>query len=223
MKISSIPKSGRKGSVVYLNTRYGKVARQYVRPSNPRTPEQQDHRNNVRAVSGRWRTLTPEQHAAWRIAAANSGFVAETGRRVRPTGYNFFVSLNTRRADLHLPQFDLPPAEPVFRRNPVAELDITNTGGRIALKLRVPSPPAQYTLVQGPAPVRTGVRCVQHYPFLGLLPPPADGWSDITELYVGRYGVPKAGTAIWIRTCQHIDGWTDVPKVTRARIPAPGP
>jgi hypothetical protein len=110
MKISSIPKSGRKGSVVYLNTRYGKVARQYVRPRNPRTPEQQGHRNNVRAVSSRWRTLTPEQRAAWRMAAANNDFATETGRRVRPTGYNFFVSLNTRRADLDLPQFDLPPA-----------------------------------------------------------------------------------------------------------------
>jgi hypothetical protein len=45
-----------------------------------------------------------------------------------------------------------------------------------------------------------------------------DGWSDITELYIARYCVPKAGTAIWIRTCQHIDGWTDVPKVARARV-----
>ena len=71
MKISAIPKSGRKGSVVYLNTRYGKVARQYVRPSNPRTPEQQNHRNNVRAVSGRWRTLTSKQRSAWCIATAN--------------------------------------------------------------------------------------------------------------------------------------------------------
>ena len=126
--------------------------------------------------------------------------------------------LNTRRADLDLPQFDLPPAEPVFSLNPVAELVITNTGGKITLKLRVPSPPAQYTLVQGAAPVRTGVRCVQHFPFLGLLPPPTDGWSDITELYVARYGVPEAATAIWIRTCQHINGWTDVPKVTCARV-----
>ena len=41
MKISSIPKSGRKGSVVYVNSRHGKVARQYVRPRNPRTAEQQ--------------------------------------------------------------------------------------------------------------------------------------------------------------------------------------
>ena len=63
--------------------------------------------------------------------------------------------VNTRRADLGLPQFDLPPAEPVFSPNPVAELAITNTGGRITLMLRVPSPPIQHTLVQGPAPVRT--------------------------------------------------------------------
>jgi hypothetical protein len=61
------------------------------------------------------------------------------------------------------------------------------------------------------------------FAYLGLLPPPADGWSDITELYVVRHGVPKAGTAVWIRTCQHLDGWTDVPKVARARVSAPVP
>jgi hypothetical protein len=131
------------------------------------------------------------------------------------------LSVNNRRADLDLPQFDLPPAEPVFSPNPVAKLVITNAGGKITLKLRVPSPPAQYTLVQGAVPVRTGVRFVQHFPFLGLLPPPTDGWSDITELFVARYGLPKAGTAIWIRTCQHVDGFADVPKVARARLPAP--
>ena len=220
MRISSIPKSGRKGSVVYVNSRHGKVARQYVCPSNPQTPEQQGHRHNVRAVSGRWRTLTPEQRAAWRIAAAHNDFVTETGSPVRRNGYNFFVSLNTRRTDLGLPQFDLPPAEPVFSPNPVAELVITNMGGKITLKLRVPSPPAQYTLVQGPAPVRTGVRCVQHFPFLGLLPAPIDGWSEITGLYVPQYGELKFGQAIWIRTCQHIDGWIDVPNVVRTRVPA---
>ena len=142
---------------------------------------------------------------------------------MRLNGHNFLASRNTRRADLGLPQFHLPPAEPVFSPNPVAELVATNTGGKFTLKLRVPSPPAHYTLVQGAAPVSAGVICVQHFPFLGLLPPPTDGWSDITELYVARYGVPKAGTAIWIRTCQHIDGWQDVPKVARARVPAPAP
>jgi hypothetical protein len=221
MKMQSIPKRGRKGSVIYSETRHGKVARAYVPPRNPRTAQQQDHRNNVSAVSARWRTLTPEQRSAWCFAAAGRYRIDEEGRQVRLNGQNFYVSLNVRRADLGLPQFDFPPAEPVFSLNPVGELVATFTGGRFTLKLRVPGPTAQYTLVYGAAPVRSGVRYVNHFPFLGLLPPPKYGLSDITELYVARYGVPKAGTAVWIRTCQHVDGWTDIPKVARARVLAP--
>ena len=187
-------------------------------PYNPRTAQQQDHRHNIRAVTGRWRTLNAQQRAVWCVAAANKCVVNEECLRVSLSGYHFFVSLNVRRADLGLPQFDLPPAEPVFSRNPVGELVATYAGDKFTLKLRVSSPPAHYTLVQGAAPVRAGVRSVQHFPFLGLLPPPIDGWSDITELYVARYGLPKIGMAIWIRTCQHIDGWQDVPEVACARV-----
>ena len=89
------------------------------------------------------------------------------------------------------------------------------------LRLRLTSVPAQHLVVYGAAPVRTGVRRVQHCPLLGLLPPTKDGWSDFTELYVARFGEPKPGTAIWIRVCQHIDGWTDVPKEFRVRVEAP--
>jgi hypothetical protein len=221
MKISAIPKRGRKGFVIYSETRHGKVARQYVRPRDPNTPDQLANRSHFGAVSRRWRTLTPEHWDAWRVAALTRSIVTKAGRQVRPNGYHYFVSVNTQRADLGLPQFDLPPAEPVFSPNPVTELVITDASSGITLKLRVTSPPAQYTLVQGAQPVRTAVRFVQHYTFLGLLPPPIDGWSDITNLFVARYGVPKIGMAVWIRTCQHIDGWTDVPKVVRSRVPTP--
>ena len=223
MKVISSPQSGQIGNIVYVNSRYGQLARQYVLPRNPRTPEQQRNRGNFGAVSSRWRALTPDQRAAWCMAAANKFTVTHSGRQVALTGYSYFVSANSRRAELGLPLFDLPPAEATFSPNPVAELVVTNTGGTITLKLRVPSLPAQYTLVQGAAPVSTGIRCVQHFPFLGLLPAPTDGWSDITGLYVAYYGVPPVGTVIFIRTCQHIDGSTDVPKVTSARVPAPTP
>jgi hypothetical protein len=125
-----------------------------------------------------------------------------------------------RRADLGLPQFDVAPPEPVFVPSPVLDLDISYAGGKCTIKLRVRGTPAQLILLQGAKPVRSGVRCVQHFPFLGLLPPLIDGWSDITEMYVARFGIPKPGTAVWIRTCQHIDGFIDVPKVLRFRIPA---
>jgi len=35
--------------------------------------------------------------------------------------------------------------------------------------------------------------------------------------------VLPVGKVVFIRTCQHIDGWTDVPKLTSARIPAAAP
>ena len=221
MKIKSIPKRGRKGNVIYSETRHGKVARAFVQPRNPRTPEQQSHRDNVRAVTKRWGALNAQQKNAWAVAAADRYFLTETGEQVRLSGYHLFVSLNVRRADLGLPQFDLPPAEPVFSQNPVEELAATLTGGRFTLKVRVSGPMAQHTLVYGAAPVRSAVRYVNHFPFLGLLTPPKDGWSELTDLYVTRYGVPKPNQAIWIRICQHIDGWIDEPKVLRVRLLAP--
>jgi hypothetical protein len=220
MKIKSIPKRGRKDSVIYSETRHGNVARSFVPPYNPRTAQQQAHRHNVRTVLGRWGTLTDEQQAAWRVTAANKWFVNDEGRQVRLNCYNFFASLNIRRADLDLPQFDFPPAEPSFNKNPVDELTASFAGGVFTLKLHVSSPPAQHTLVYGAAPVRSGVRYVQHFHFLGLLPPAKDGWSDITELYVARFGEPKPNWAIWIRTCQHIDGYIDAPIALRFRLPA---
>ncbi len=221
MTVISAPQSGRLGHLVYVNGRYGQFARQFVVPRNPQSPEQQRNRSNFAAVASRWRMLTPEQRFAWCLAAASKYITTRAGRKVPLTGYHYFVSVNNRRAFLGLPQFDLPPAEPSFSPNPVAELVATNSGGTVSLKLRVPSPPAQYTLVQGAAPVSAGVSCVQHFPFLGLLPPPTDGWTDITALYAARYGLPAAGTVVFIRTCQHIDGWADVPKLTSALISAP--
>ena len=219
-KIISPPQSGRVGSVVYVNTRYGQIVRQYVTPRNPKSPDQMRNRSHFGAVSGRWRALDPAQRIAWCIAAADSYTTSRSGRRVALNGYNYFIRVNAARVHLGLSQFDLPPTVPSFSPNPVAELAIANTGGSITLKLRVPSQPGQYTLVQGAAPVSAGVRCVQHFPLLGLLPAPVDGWSDITALYVARYGAPIVGTAVFIRTCQHTDGWTDLPKVASAFVPA---
>ena len=216
--MQSIPKRGRKGDVIYSETRHGKVARSYVAPANPRTQQQQDHRKNVRAVSARWSSLTREQCDAWRAVAARKWFISDEGELVRRNLYNLFVSLNVRRADLGLPQFDSPPPQPEFPQNPAEELIGTLTEGRFSLKLRAKSLRAQHTLVYAAAPVGSGVRHVNHFRFLTLLPPSENGLSDLTAPYVARYGMPKPNQAIWIRVCQHIDGWIDTPKVLRTRL-----
>jgi hypothetical protein len=219
-KISD-PQSGRVGNIVNVISRYGQVERAFVVPRNPRAPGQQQVRSNFARVTARWRILTHEQHVAWQIASADSYTTNRLGPHVALNGYNYFCRINLCRADLGLDLFDLPPAVPTFNPNPVEELQITNQRGVSILKLRVPSPPAQYTIVQGASPRSPGVTCVQHFPNLGFLPAPSGGWSDITELYVDRYGVLPVGRMIWIRTRQHIDGWNDLPKQTGAVVPAP--
>ena len=148
----SAPQSGKTGAVVYAVTRYGLVERQLVVPRNPQAPEQQEIRSNFVRVAGRWRILTSEQRAAWRVASADSYTISRLGRQVALNAYNYYCRINFSRLDLGLSLFDLPPAVPAFGPNYVQELMIANNGGGITLKLRVPSLPAEYTVVQGAAP-----------------------------------------------------------------------
>ena len=63
----SVPQTGRIGTVVNVITRYGQVERQFVIPSNPQAPGQQEIRSNFGRVSAHWRYITPEQRTAWRM------------------------------------------------------------------------------------------------------------------------------------------------------------
>ena len=216
-----VPQSGKLGNIVNVLTRYGQVERQYVPPANPQAPDQQAIRANWARVSARWRTLTPAQRAAWRVSGRDARTTARLGRSVALNGYNYYVRVNSARAAIGLPLLDVPPNVPQFPLNPVGELLITNQAGVITLRLQVPSLPVEHTCVYGAAPCSAGISCVQHLPFLGLLPAPVEGLSDITNLYVARYGVPGVGKAVFVRTRQHIDGWNDLFKQTSAIVPAP--
>ena len=43
--------------------------------------------------------------------------------------------------------------------------------------------------------------------YLGLLPVSEGGESDVTEMYVAKYGEPEPGKKVFIRTRQQKDGW----------------
>jgi hypothetical protein len=204
-----------------FKARYGWVASAAPLPANPRTADQQSHRSNVRAVPRRWSKLTLDQQAAWRVLAASAYLITETGERVRRNCYQLFTSLNVRRADLGLPQFSDPPTQAVFSTQPVFELMVAKIGDRVTIELCIRGSTAQFIVVQAARLKKSGVRVVQHFPFLALLSAPTDGTYDLTELFVARYGVPKVDQAVWIRAFQHTDGWIDVPQVLRARVLPP--
>jgi hypothetical protein len=102
----------------------------------------------------------------------------------------------------------------------VGALTITVAKGALALQLKVTRTPARYVMVWGTAPCSQGIMRPRRFTLLGALPAPASGVSDITDLYVAKYGVPPAGTRVFIRTQQTADGWTDLPIDTTALVPA---
>src|ERR1039457_7637613 len=61
--------------------------------------------------------------------------------------------------------------------------------------------------VFGQEPCSSGRSKRRNVAYLGLLPPPVDGWSDITYLYRARYGEPRPGMRVFIVTCQQKNGW----------------
>ena len=168
--------SGRVGDKVYVNGRFGQIVRPYVPPRNQKRRADQDDRR-FGALASQWRGLEPEARFAWCAASIRDG--------LRISGYSYFMKLNAPRIHIGLSRLDYPPSRrPSFDINSVAEVAVVVNDGKASIKLHVPSPPAQHTLVEVAAPVSAGVRFVQGYRYVGLLPAPVDGWSDITELVV---------------------------------------
>jgi hypothetical protein len=219
MKISDIPQSGHLGTFITVKNRFGQFRRRYVAPANPRTPAQQRVRSQFGRMSALWRTLTEEQRLAWIIFAAQNKSRGRLGQSGPLTGLQLFVKINTNLAFLGLPPVMDPPAFPKFGNNPVGALTITNSGGVIALKLAVASAPRSYLLVSATAPGSVGASFPGRFVFLGLLPEPVAGVSDITELYVARYGIPPAGPRVFIQTVQQVNGWQSLPTRVTAVVP----
>ena len=218
MKALKSPGSGKRGAIVSLKNRYGQFEREHVIPSNPSTPAQVRARSTFGRVSARWRTLTDAERKAWMITAKEVLSRPRLGQSGPLTGCALFVKINCNLAAIGLPQVATPPDVPEFGPNPVGELVITNNGGAVALKLKVAGNPAHPIIVSGVAPCSAGVTYVDHFANLGLLPAPVAGFSDITALYVAKYGAPPAEKRIVIRTRQQANGWEDLPKQTTAVV-----
>ena len=124
---------------------------------------------------------------------------------------------------MHLAKFGLPMTPtpspvPIFPDNPVSGLSITRTDGAVSLKLALSAQPVQFVVVLGARPRNPGVRYVDHYRILGLLPEPEGGLSDITDLYLALFKLLPVGKRVFIRTVQQINGRRDLTKTTSARI-----
>jgi len=156
-----------------------------------------------------WGHLTEDQYRAWEEAAKQEKRRRRWPQGRRFTGQNLFTEINSHQAFLGLPPFLHPPERPVFGLDRPGPLMIGDGGDWFTLLLGVLKVPAGHTLVFGSPPLPAGRRVCRDFRFLGLLPAPYRGASDITELYLEKFRHLPAGSRIFIRTWQQIDGWRD--------------
>jgi hypothetical protein len=220
MKALDIPKSGKCGDIVASRNRFGSYQRRHFSPTTRRSAAQRRAGSAFGKLSAYWDKLTQEQRQVWRADAWETPSRRRLGRSHRLIGSLLYIKLNYPRVSIGLEPLTKPSKRPQFNPNPVGEFTITNIGGAIALKLSVPERPTAYMMVFGSPPCKAGRSYCSNFSFLGLLPAPEAGVSDITKLYRKKHGLPPVGWRVFIRTKQQVDGWEDDPQQASAIVPA---
>jgi hypothetical protein len=127
--------------------------------------------------------------------------------------------INSHQAFLGLPPYLYPTERPAFTLDHLGPLMAGDGGDGIALKLGVPKRPVGHILVFGARPRSPGRRYCDKLRFLGLLPAPKGGVSNITAQYCERHGMPWPGSRVIIATQQQLNGWRDIPRRLDVIVP----
>jgi len=175
-------------------------------------------------LSRMWNELTEEQRTAWRHRSRDVRSRVRKGHSYPLDGHKVFIKVNSVLLLLGREPRTDPPPLPGFGRNPVGALQITGTGKGMALKLKVNRTPGEEIMVYGSPPWKAGRTYCGDFRFLGLLPAPIEGMSDIARLYRQKYGVPPPNSRIFIRAWQEVDGWENkgAMQITSALVPTRG-
>ena len=169
---------------------------------------------------GGW--LTQPERDAWDAAAEKLQSRPRLGQSGPLTGQMLFGKLNCPRTLIGRGWLRLPAAPVVFGPSPVGQLTLRREHGRLRLELAVSGPVTGDIMVLATPPCRPTWRKCRKPRYLGLLPAPVNGVSDITTLYLERFGEPEPGQRIFVRTVQQQDGWESEPADTSELVPAQG-
>jgi hypothetical protein len=219
MKIRKGRQSGSLDNVVYVDSKYGQVARGKSRRTRTDTEARQRARVRCAHYAQVWRKLTDDQQAGWTALARRTPCRGseETGARMH--GCQLLIKLNCAQAAAGLPEILDAPKPAKFGPNPVQRLHVTNRQGQIKVELELDRGTRAHLLVLGSRPCSAGIWVRNTFSIIGVLHAPKRGRYDITELYVKKFGVPPVGTRVFIRTRQLIKGWEDEFKDVHSRVP----
>ncbi|MGO8927377.1 MAG: hypothetical protein ACLQU3_10875 [Limisphaerales bacterium] len=220
MKILDAPRSGKCGQAVAFQSRFGLCLRQYVPQKGALTPA----REQVCAVFGhnsrKWGArLSEAQRERWIVAGAQVMSHPRLAQKGPLTGQQFWQAISTVRSIVGLPETLEVPIRPVFSQSNVGPLVIETGADGVRLYLAVSGELTEDIMVFGQEPCSQGRYQRRNVSYLGLLPPPIGGRSEITRLYNAKFGEPRPGQKVFLVICQEKEGWKGLDQETSATVP----
>jgi hypothetical protein len=171
-------------------------------------------------ASNLWGNLSEDQYQAWDEAAKKENRRRHLRKGRRLNGHNLFTEINSHQRFLGLPPYLYPTERPAFEMGVLGPLMTGDGRDGVTLLLGVPKVPAGHVLVFGARPCSPGRRYCDKLRYLGPLPAPKGGMSEITALYYEKHGVPPPGSRVIIALQQQVDGWRGIPRRLDVVIPS---
>jgi hypothetical protein len=212
MKFLDVPKSGKLGTVVAQQGRYGQILRPLGLTKKSRTPLQAVHRRIFGVVAARWKTLTSDQQLQWINAAPGYQSSPSCGQSGPLTGMQLFAKQNCINMTYGAELTETPAGKPTFPDDAITAILVTNTAGVIAIKATAPTDPGNNTWIRASAPQSNGRWCLPSCNIIGQCPAPVLGKADITAMYTAIYGTPAVGDKLFFQVYQVTDGHESQPQ-----------
>ena len=201
--------SGKLAGNVFARNKGGSYVRNWARPTNPQTTDQQAQRTKLANKSAAWRNLTDTQRDSWKTWADDNPVLDRLGNSIQLTGAQAYsrVNINRDTAGDATTQSSTPSA-PTFVADIISSttaLAADASAGTVIMTLGTGAAAAQILFIKCSRPVSAGVTNtnsdMRQLPAVTL--DAADitaGTIDIGTAYTTKFGIITDKTGLRINT-----------------------
>lgn len=202
---------GKVGGVIYSKNKSGSYARNWVKPTNPRTPAQVVARNRFSYIATNWRLLTDTERNAWNYAASQFTTRNKLGEEIKLSGSQYFNKQNMGIFAGGGTTIATSPSQLVDIVGVVSLTATATVTGGVVTGIAISAllvdgttvvPAAHRAQVWATPSLSQGVTRPQPsaYSYLvGLAPSTSLTNSDITGVYQNNFPLPAEGSNVWVK------------------------
>jgi hypothetical protein len=190
------PQSGSQANTTASHNTFGQYLRNRRTPVNPNTVHQTAVRVILTTLAKAWKFLTDGQRAAWKTLASSQPRTDSLGQSITLSGFQEFISVNSKRQNFGDAVVNDPPVEPVIED--IGAVTLTTTGGLIKVGFANAFATGSLTKVGifCSPPVSAGVSFASSLRLTTVSATHPVSPIDITAAFAARFGTPPVGSRI---------------------------